>query len=161
MPMRRAADARVTINGVPFSVQRYAVRARSPRIDVSNTERIAGNPGLPIGAGAADARGRPTHGAAFIGDIPLAEIEITVATWNDAINPYIAPLLVRVGFWVTLAFFPVSPANRVFAPLPAGGFYGPWNCLVEDCSHEGIVGQGGQPWSARLVTDNESVLESL
>ncbi len=141
MTMQRAADARWSINGTFFAVQRYSRRTTTQRINVSNTESLLGN---DLFSGGVAGSGGPT--SSFIPEIPVTEIRLTNASYDPLNNPMAPPYGIVKGTYILIAWFPAGVGHTG---------YGPYNAMVEEITHEGVVGQGAQPWSCTLVLDGE------
>lgn len=149
MPIRRAADSRISVGGVLLAVRTYRQRTVSPPTDVSNTEGIPGGAnGGPLGGGAPAAlsdAGTVNNRRSFLGDIKGAVYELTCFydDSNDALQPPYG--LVAEGYTFVTWF-----------PAGFGGFsYGPHNVLVSEVDHSGEVGQGAQSVKFVLYTDGE------
>jgi hypothetical protein len=145
MGMQRAADARWSIGGTFFAVQKYSRRTMTQRINVSNTESIPGNENVAVGLAG---EGGPT--SSFIPEIPVTEIRLTNASYDPQNNPMAAPWSITKGAYLVVAWFPAGVNNTG---------YGPYNAMVEEITHEGVVGQGAQPFSVTLVLDGEFFTE--
>jgi hypothetical protein len=141
MGMQRAADARWSIGGTFFAVQKYSRQTTTQRIDVSNTESIPGNENVAFGLAGF---GGPT--SSFIPEIPVTEISLTSASYDPLNNPMAPPWNIIKGAYLVVAWFPAGINN-------VG--YGPYNAMVERISHGGTVGQGAQPFDVVLVLDGE------
>lgn len=133
MTMRRGADARWTINGVAYAVNRYRCGGRVAPIAVGNTEGRCGNPAV------ADAIG---YGA-IIADLREGQIELTQPTFDDDNSPYVAPINLVEGAYYAVRHYPAGLS---------GDFAEYGNCLCVDVEHEGGV-PGPQPVRVVFQTD--------
>ncbi len=145
MGMQRAADARWSIDGNFFAVQKYNRRTVTQRIMVSNTESIPGN---DLFTGGVAGTGGPT--SSYIPEIPKTELRLSTASYDPQNNPMAAPYDLTKGNYVLVAWFPAGINNTG---------YGPYNAMVEEISHGGTVGQGAQPFDVVLVLDGEFFLD--
>lgn len=100
-------QAKSTIDGTPYAFATYRIRASGMRHNVSNTEGLAGNSALgnaPQLGAVANFTGVPCFESVLPG---LDHLEATVrqATFDMANNPFLAPILLDIGFYYELIVF--------------------------------------------------------
>ena len=139
---RRGADFRVSINGVFYAVARIGVSARVGDLITSNTEGTPGNPAAVAFLGC----------TTRIADLPDGEFTLQSATWDDADNPWAAPISLALGGYYALVGYP--------AGIAAGVGYTWGNCLLVDFDHSANV-PGPQPMNLRFRPDGVPVLSML
>lgn len=141
-------NAKATIDSAAYAFATYRVRAVGQHHDVSNTEGLAGNSGIPA-AQLGDVSGA-SGAAVFQSNLPgQLHLEATVrqATFDLANNPFAAPIVLDVGFFYEIAILYVT----------AGPAWEADSFLINDLSGEGDV-KGLQPVSFSGVSDGKFFL---
>lgn len=133
MAQRRAADARWKIDGILYAVKRFRRSGRANPIDVSNSEGVPGNPAQPAALGT----------SACIGDLPEGQFQLVSATFDDAANPFAAPLVLIENSYHTLQHYPAGIAG------PAAAAF---NALLVEVVSEGQI-PGAQPVTLTFQSD--------
>lgn len=133
MPMRRGADARISIDGVFCALNRFEVSDRSSSINVTNTEGIPGSP-----ADSEAARGY----AAKIPDIAEGTIRVTFASYDDDNDPFAGSLHLESGVYYPIQVYPTG----------SGESHNYGSLLCTEVTHSGSV-PGPQPVTATFESD--------
>jgi len=153
MPIRRSADARMSVNGILVAVRRFSQRIVSPAVDVSNSEAIPGGANVvsPFYSGGQLAGLSGTGGPcrSFTGDIKHAVIRFS-CFYDDSNDPQLLPVAMIAEGWADVSWFPAGLAGLA---------YGPFSALVSEIEHSGEVGQGAQMVDFTLYTDGEFFLQ--
>jgi len=97
MAMWAGYNLKVDLATTPYAVQRVVVRDAAPAQDVSNTEGQPGN-------SAAGLTSNPAFSSA-LGGQSQATVELTKPTFDDAADPYAAPLSAVPGTWVACVIY--------------------------------------------------------
>ena len=129
----RAADGKMTINGVAYSYRSVQRTGRVNPIDVSNSEGVPGDLAGAAGPGF----------SSTLPDVFQGEITVSQAFFDDVANPYAAPILLAEGSYYLIAFFPTGLAG----PAAIG------NYLCVETGEQGTVGQGALITNARFRSD--------
>lgn len=138
MPMRRGADVKVDIDGVPFAAQRVRAGDRSPALNVSNSEGQTGNPVTADG---------PNY-VSKTPDLREGTLQLVNATFDDDNNPFGSPLFLTSGNWYAVLIYPAGRDGEAHD-------YG--NLLLESVGHDfGIPGL--QPCTFDFVSDGSYTL---
>jgi hypothetical protein len=134
MAQRRGFEVKVKINAVAYAVREVALDHLMPANDASNTEGVPGNPNAATPA--------PGY-MSKVGDVKGYRITLTSATFDDAANPFLAPLAIDQGSYVSIEIFWWGPAGKR-DNFPS--------CLVTGVSHRGTV-PGLQPVTLTAESD--------
>jgi hypothetical protein len=138
---RRGADFRVRIDGVFYGFSSIGVSGNVADLIVSNTEGIPGNPL------ASDVR----FTTARIADLPDGQFTLSQATFDDADNPFAAPVSLELGEYYVLEGFPSGED---------GPSYDWGNCMLCNFNHSARV-PGPQPLELTFKPDGVDVLTML
>lgn len=118
--------SRVFIEGTAYHVKKWSIKFKRPRLDVSNTEGMAGNSLQPDTLS-------PGYAAGVRG-LYAAEVTLEEATFDADLNMFLTPISMQADDYTSIKIYPVRGGDYHYFP----------SLLIEEISHEGEVG-GLQP----------------